>query len=261
MATAPQALQDGQHMAHRSGSRHRGALSERPRHASNAGEGMALVEISQSTSRLADRHCCMEGSVNPGFTPWTDAELQYLRDNWEGVASKTIARNLGRSYSAVLKMGRRLKLKRDAPVTPAWSDDDLQLLREKWGSTSSVDIARLLGRSYSAVKLKAYTEGLRRGRGNRIHPGEKKPRPNHPRPSGLPTAAPAYRAAVGPSEKAADFLRAHDRVAMYRSDADGKANPQGDHWRYGNVTLTDAEVVAKAERKGFDGDAWKALAS
>lgn len=146
--------------------------------------------------------------MNDAPGPWTEAEIQYLRDNWEAMTNSTIARNIGRSASAVKTKGGNLKLKRlrgNKPVAP----------RKATKPVSSVTVQRII---------------------------------------------PAYRPALDHAGKAAEFLRVYDRVPMYRCDADGKPKPQGDHWRYGNAVLTDDETIAKATRKGWNADAWKALA-
>lgn len=47
----------------------------------------------------------------------------------------------------------------------------------------------------------------------------------------------------------------------YRCDDTGRANPKGTYWRHGRVVLSDAEVISRAERKGWSADAWRALAA
>lgn len=49
--------------------------------------------------------------------------------------------------------------------------------------------------------------------------------------------------------QAADHLRQFGSV--YRCDANGKASPKGTHWRRNNAVLTDAEIMARAERLGW----------
>lgn len=58
---------------------------------------------------------------------------------------------------------------------------------------------------------------------------------------------------------AADHLR---RIApVYRCDERGRQDVKGALWRVGNGILTDAEVIARAERKGWQSDAWQRLAA
>lgn len=71
---------------------------------------------------------------------------------------------------------------------------------------------------------------------------------------------PAIKRDDSPAGRAVDeCLR---RLApTYRCDDTGRANPKGSYWRHGRVVLSDAEVIARAERKGWSADAWRALAA
>lgn len=59
--------------------------------------------------------------------------------------------------------------------------------------------------------------------------------------------------------QAADFLKRW--CPVYRCDERGRACTRGDMWRRGNAVLTDAELIERAEAKGFDADAWKRVAA
>lgn len=50
--------------------------------------------------------------------------------------------------------------------------------------------------------------------------------------------------------QAADHLRRY--AAVYRCGERGAANPQGDHYRYGNVVLTPDELLQRAQAKGWE---------
>lgn len=65
------------------------------------------------------------------------------------------------------------------------------------------------------------------------------------------------------ADLAADHIRTHDRTPVYRCDRNGRANPKANFWKYGygSVVLTEAELFAKAERKGWSSDSWKMLAA
>ena len=54
---------------------------------------------------------------------------------------------------------------------------------------------------------------------------------------------------------AADYLRRD--APVYRCRPLGAADANGSHWRYGRVVLSDAELIERAERKGWSADAWK----
>lgn len=59
--------------------------------------------------------------------------------------------------------------------------------------------------------------------------------------------------------QAARFLQRD--CPVYRCRPDGQQSERGTHWHYGrNTILTDAEIIARAERRGFDPDGWKRVA-
>lgn len=58
--------------------------------------------------------------------------------------------------------------------------------------------------------------------------------------------------------QAADFLRRFG--AVYRCNERGGADVKGNRWRRGSAILTDAELIERAERNGWDADAWKRVA-
>jgi hypothetical protein len=58
--------------------------------------------------------------------------------------------------------------------------------------------------------------------------------------------------------QAVDFLRKYGPVV--RCDVAGRYDPKGDRWRRGSTILSAPEIVERAERLGFDADAWKRVA-
>lgn len=60
---------------------------------------------------------------------------------------------------------------------------------------------------------------------------------------------------LGRAVQAAEFLLKFGPVS--RCNADGTFNPCGDHWRRSSSVLCAAEIIARAERQGFDPDAWR----
>ena len=58
--------------------------------------------------------------------------------------------------------------------------------------------------------------------------------------------------------QAAEFLQRFGPV--FRCEGTGRQNPRGKFWRRGNAyPLTDAEIIDRAEFRGFDADAWKRI--
>lgn len=134
---------------------------------------------------------------------------------------------------------------RTPPPEGHWTDHDVHRLRTMYSGSSLNDIAAVLGRSISSIKSKAQSLGLRRATGQFA-----------------PDRAPQIRGRVqGQADMAADFIRSHDRTAIYRCDREGKPNPKAKFWKYGygSLVLTEDALIAKAERKGWRADSWQEI--
>jgi transposase len=59
--------------------------------------------------------------------------------------------------------------------------------------------------------------------------------------------------------RAADYLR--PRWPSHRCTEDGQQDINGSFWRFGSAILTGDEVIARAERRGFDPQAWARIAA
>lgn len=124
-----------------------------------------------------------------------------------------------------------------------WSEEDIRRLKSLYSNGSLNSIAATLGRTVSSVKSKAVNLGLRRATGNFS-----------------PDRAPQIRGRVqGQADMAAQHLQKF--APVFRCDERGEANPKGEFWRYGNTILTESEMLERAERKGWDANAWKRLAA
>jgi hypothetical protein len=64
----------------------------------------------------------------------------------------------------------------------------------------------------------------------------------------------------GREQDAAQHLRKHF-PAVFRCDEAGRYDPKGSGWLVGAKVLTPAEMIAKAELKGWRADAWRELAA
>lgn len=126
----------------------------------------------------------------------------------------------------------------------AWTERDLYILRTNFNSMTYGQLCEMLGRSAAAISAKARSMGLRKAQGNFARDSR--------------TSFHGQRA-KGAADMAAQHLRRD--APVFRADADGSANPKGKCWRYGNVVLTEEEMFAKAERKGWSADSWRELAA
>lgn len=136
----------------------------------------------------------------------------------------------------------RQKLGYQAPErTDLWTDDEIYRLKTLYAGNSLGHIAAAIGRTESSVKSMAVKLGLRKATGNFA-----------------PDRAPQIRGRVqGHADMAAQHLQKY--APVFRCSPDGSPNPKGSCWRYGSTVLTEAEMIARAERKGWDADAWKRL--
>lgn len=141
-----------------------------------------------------------------------------------------------------------------ANLKTKWTPERLQIVRDNWGVRSTTQIADMIGCDRKALVRQANRMGL-------------KATPKAPARTGwhfdLGPRQFDGRKAKGIADEAADFIRDHDRTCVYRVDREGKPNPKANFWKYGfgSLVLTEAELIAKAERKGWDRDAWKKLAA
>jgi len=80
------------------------------------------------------------------------------------------------------------------------------------------------------------------------------PTPRYHRDGSVKVCGPNARSV---EELAANHLR---RIApVYRIGIDGKPNARGRAWKYGNITLSGPDLIARARRRGWNPDAWKEI--
>lgn len=80
---------------------------------------------------------------------WTEADDNYLRENFGVLSKAEIAENLGRTPEAV-----KLRIYKFRLSKRNWSEEDIEYLKESWGNKSVPTIAAHLHRSEEAIKLK-----------------------------------------------------------------------------------------------------------
>ena len=168
--------------------------------------------------------------VPEGFNP--DMSLQAIADQY-GV-SRTTADRWRRDIGYTGTGG----------TIGAWTERDVYMLRTNFNAMTYAQLCELLGRTPLAIKSKANSIGLRKLQGNFARDSR---------------AVFHGQRAQGTADMAAQHLRRD--APVFRVDADGKANPKGKCWRFGTIVLTEVEMIAKAERKGWNPHQWKELAA
>lgn len=116
---------------------------------------------------------------------------------------------------------------------------------DRWLKETGVDFKRLTQSEAAGIRWKD------------------KPRKNKPK---RPTFVPALLKGptIPPPDTSPDGLAAeHLRkwCPVYRCDDNGRPNPKGGFWRFGNTILTPEEVKQRAIRKGWSPDEWRLIAA
>lgn len=80
------------------------------------------------------------------------------------------------------------------------------------------------------------------------------PTPRYHRDGSLKVRSPN---ACSVEDMAADHLR--KTAPVHRCGPDGRFNLRGSHWRYGTVVIDRDELMARAQRKGWNPDGWRSI--
>jgi len=123
-------------------------------------------------------HADNDPSALPTSPGWhfTDAELDFIRDNWETMTAQEVADALGRSRPSIHTIAsKKLGLKKSAAAKfmanskgqatrpDAYSDAEKQYLRENWQTMTAREMAAALGRTKGSVKsMGQKTMGLKK---------------------------------------------------------------------------------------------------
>jgi len=239
------------------------------------------------------------GDLPTRFSLWSPAEDAAIVAGYAaGDCLATIAKALGRTKRAVSHRVAHLRragyvlapscdpaqspVKRRPSYRPQptfWTPErDAELLATREAGLSYAQAAEQMGITHHAIS--ARVQKLRR-RGVAVpaaqprEPAPKRPRSVKPRPR--PENANPWgttivpELAAGVASRAAQFLRrlgpVHNCGIRLESskgktigDALGLPNRGRDHWKWNGQIIPSEELIASARRKGFDPDAWKALA-
>lgn len=92
--------------------------------------------------------------------PWTDEQIEYLKNNYKTTPVDEIAKVLGRSRKSIFEKASILGLSKDN--YKIWTEEDLKYLKENYPTNKTSDVAQHLNRSEHAVRLKAEELGIRK---------------------------------------------------------------------------------------------------
>lgn len=157
----------------------------------------------------------------------------------DAMGHSELARHFGLTRSQVTRFRAELGLKK-REVRPR------QDIPEGFADVAAVLPAKALAERYGVSPGLVYTWRERLGISVPVR--------RYRRDGNLHVHSPSARSM---EDQAADHLR---RTApVHRCNADGSFDHRGSHWRYGNIVLDRAAMLARAERKGWDPDAWREL--
>lgn len=186
--------------------------------------------------------------------PWSAEEDAVLRAEASTHSLPQIGAMLGRTAAAVQKRAHDLRILRGT-CAPNWSDTELDRLRSCFPIMRTADLAAKLGRGVNAVSIKARSLGLRkesqyishaRANGARVTNASRPTHPFHQQRAGR------FEREAGAYTPTQDAVRHLQRLApIWRCDADGTTNPNGDHWKFSGQVMDAAAVEARATRAGW----------
>lgn len=99
---------------------------------------------------------------------WTQEDIAVLRERYPTTDSRQLAREMGRSKTALQRKAQDLGLRKIVPQRGGsfrrWSDEDLEFLRTHYATMITDTLAKKLGRSVRTVYSTAAELGLRKDR-------------------------------------------------------------------------------------------------
>lgn len=202
---------------------------------------------------------------------WTGAELQRIKAHVaSGMNAREISLVSGRTRKAIISAVQKHSLGPWVGKPGSRPGDTNHIpadFAEMWKTKSQRELAEHYGRSTSTINTWSKRLGLWHQRGAHIvrEAPEALPVPKPAKPLRIVKrnayqTAPVDRAFRDTSHagQAADFLRRFG--AVYRCNERGGADANGSRWRRGSAILTSADIIERAERLGWDANAWRRVA-
>lgn len=96
-----------------------------------------------------------------GIDTYTEKEIKFLKFNYQNMTIEEIAKALGKTYSCVFSMARKLGLSKTGCKNNKWSEEEILFIKEHYRDMTTNEIAEFLNRSPKAVHVKKSRLGLK----------------------------------------------------------------------------------------------------
>lgn len=96
-----------------------------------------------------------------GIDTYTEKEIKFLKSNYQNMTIEEIAKALGKTYSCVFSMARKLGLSKTGCKNNKWSEEEISFIKEHYRDMTTNEIAEFLNRSPKAVHVKKSRLGLK----------------------------------------------------------------------------------------------------
>lgn len=96
-----------------------------------------------------------------GIDTYTEKEIKFLKFNYQNMTIEEIAKALGKTYSCVFSMARKLGLSKTGCKNNKWSEEEISFIKEHYRDMTTNEIAEFLNRSPKAVHVKKSRLGLK----------------------------------------------------------------------------------------------------
>jgi hypothetical protein len=195
---------------------------------------------------------------------WSPAEREQCRALIaEGKGSGEIGDIMGRTAKSVLRVSYKHGLGPWLTKPGGHKADDADTppadFADRWQTASQLQLAAHYQKSTFAIGRWCKVLGLERPPARNFRKAE---------PVAVKAVVKVVRTHRGPVDRphreatrageAAEYLRRFGPV--FRCDAGGRFDSKGDHWARGRSVLTDAELIERAQRQGWNPDAWRMVA-
>lgn len=105
----------------------------------------------------------LSGKIYDKRKPWTKEDINYLKENYDKMTNKEIAKVLKRSENSVSSKAFTLRIENDPSKSGlTWEEEDINYLKNHYDKLSTKEMAENLQRSIRAIDNKARILGLSR---------------------------------------------------------------------------------------------------